>query len=158
MAAALRAQVRQRGLGDPQRAEHVRLDLVAGLLLGQLLDEAELAVAGVVDHDVEPAEVVVGLLDRGEVGVAVGDVERDRQQRVAVLRDQVVERRGVARGGGHLVAALQRGDRPLPAEPRDVPVMNQTFSPCRLLFVGRHCRAYASGLARHARVTHSRRP
>ena len=109
-------RIRQRGLGDPQRAEDVRLDLVARLLLGQLLDEAELPVAGVVDDDVEPAEVVVRLLDRGEVGVAVGHVELDRQQRVAVLLDEVVERRGVARGGGDLVAALQRRDRPLPAE------------------------------------------
>ncbi len=32
------------------------------------------------------------------------------------LSDQVVQRRGVARGGGDLVAALQRGDRPLPSE------------------------------------------
>ena len=30
--AALRPQERQRGLGDPQRAEHVRLDLVARVL------------------------------------------------------------------------------------------------------------------------------
>ena len=73
--AALRAQERQRRLGDPQRAEHVRLDLGARVGLGQLLDEAELAVAGVVHHDVEAAEVVVGLLDGGEVGVVVGDVE-----------------------------------------------------------------------------------
>ena len=84
--------------------------------LGELLDEAEVAVAGVVDDDVEPAEVVVRLLDGGEVGVAVGDVELDRQQRVAVLLGEVVERRGVAGGGGDLVAALQRRDRPLPAE------------------------------------------
>ena len=75
-----------------------------------------MAVAGVVDDDVEAAEVVVGLLDGGEVGVAVGHVELDRQQRVAVLLPQVVERRGVAGGGRDLVAALQRRDRPLPAE------------------------------------------
>ena len=77
--AALLAQIRQRGLGDPQRAEHVRLDLVAGIGFGQLFDEAELAVAGVVDHDVQPPEVIVGLLDRGEVRVPIGDVQLDRQ-------------------------------------------------------------------------------
>ena len=85
----LLAQIRQRGLGDPQRAEHVRLDLVAGVLLGQLLDEAELAVAGVVDDDVQAPEMVVGLLDRGEVGGAIGDVQLDRQNRVAELVDQI---------------------------------------------------------------------
>ena len=68
VAAALLAQIRQGGLGDPQCPEHVRLDLVAGVLLGQLLDEPELAVARVVDDDVQAPEVVVGLLDRGEVG------------------------------------------------------------------------------------------
>ena len=66
MPAALRAQERQRGLGDPQRAEQVRLDLVAGVLLGDLLDDAEQAVAGVVDDDVEAPEVLVGLLHRRE--------------------------------------------------------------------------------------------
>ncbi len=111
-------RIRQRGLGHPQRAEHVGLDLVARLLLGQLLDEAEVAVAGVVDDDVEPPEVIVRLLDRGEVGVAVGHVELDRQQRVAVLRGQIVERRGVAGGGRDLVAALERRDRPLAARTR----------------------------------------
>ena len=86
MPAALSPQIRQRRLGDPQSAEHVGLDLVARLLLGQLLDEAEVAVAGVVDDDVEPSEVVVRLLDRGEVRVAVGHVELNRQKRVAELR------------------------------------------------------------------------
>ena len=75
--------------------------------------------------------MVVRLLDRGEVRVAVGHVELDRQQRVAVLLGQVVEGRGVARGGGDLVAALQGRDRPLPAEaarcPGDEP---NFFSSC----------------------------
>ena len=107
---------RQRGLRHPQRAEHVRLDLGARLLFGELLDEAEVAVAGVVDDDVQAAEVVVRLLDGGEVGVAVGDVELDRQQRFAVLLGEIVERSRVAGRGRYLVAALQRRDRPLPAE------------------------------------------
>jgi hypothetical protein len=64
-----------------------------------------------------PPEVVVRPLDRGEVRVAVGDVEQDRQQRVAVILDEVIERRGVAGCGRDLVAALQRRDRPFPAEP-----------------------------------------
>ena len=114
--AALGPQVRQRGLGDPQRAEHVRLDLVAGVGLGEFLDEAELPVARVVDDDVEPPEMVVRLLDGREVGLAVGDVQTDRQDRVAVFGHQVVQGRGVAGGGGHLVAPFQGRDRPLPSE------------------------------------------
>ena len=62
VAAALLAQVGECGLGDPERAEQVRLDLVAELLLADLLDHPELAVAGVVDDDVEAAEVLMRLL------------------------------------------------------------------------------------------------
>ena len=116
MAAALFAQVRQRGLSDPQRSEYVRLDLVAGVLLGELLDEAELAVAGVVDDDVQPSEMVVRLLDRGEVRRAVGDIQLDRQDRVAVGVHQIGQRRGIARRGRDLVAPLQCSDGPFPSE------------------------------------------
>jgi hypothetical protein len=114
---ALRAQDRQGRLRDPQRAEQVGLQLGPNLVLGQLLDEAEVPVAGVVDHDVESAEPVVRSLDGGEVGGAIGDVELQREEPVAVLGGQVVERGGVTRGGSDGVAALQCGDRPLPAEP-----------------------------------------
>ena len=75
VAAALLPQERQRRLGHPHGAEDVGLQLVAELVLGQLLDEPEVPVAGVVDDDVEAAEVLVGLLDGGEVRVPVGDVE-----------------------------------------------------------------------------------
>jgi len=61
--AALGAQERQRRLGDPQRPEQVGLDLLAGLRFAELLNHVELAVAGVVHHDVEPAEVPVSLSD-----------------------------------------------------------------------------------------------
>ena len=108
---ALLAQDRQRGLGDPQRTEQVGLELGAGLGLGELLDHAELAVAGVVDDDVEAAEVLVRPRDGGEVGVAVGDVELRSAGPVAVALDEVLEGGGVAGGGGDGVAALQRGDR-----------------------------------------------
>jgi hypothetical protein len=114
--AALLAQVRQRGLGDPQRAEHVGLDLIACLLLGQFFDEPELAVTGVVHHDVQAPEMVVRLADGGEVCVSIGDVQPNRQQCVAVLVDQIVQRCGVACGGGHFVASLQRGNCPFTAE------------------------------------------
>ena len=116
VARVLAAQDGQRGLGDPQRAEHVRLELVARVGLGQFLDHAELAVAGVVDDDVEPSEVPGGQFHRREVRRAVVDVQLQRQQRVAELLAQVIQRGGVARGGGHLVSALQRGDRPLASE------------------------------------------
>jgi hypothetical protein len=88
----------------------------AGILLGELFDEAELAVAGVVDDDVQASEMVVCLFDRSEVRRAVGDVQLNRQNRVAVRVHQIGQRRGIARRGRDLVAALQCSDRPLPSE------------------------------------------
>ena len=109
--------IRQRRLCHPERTEEVRLELAADVGLAHLLDEAEVAVAGVVDDDVEPAEAIVRLLHGGEVRVAVGDVEGDRQDRVAVGLDEVVEGGGVAGGRGDVVASLECGDRPLATEP-----------------------------------------
>jgi hypothetical protein len=116
VAAALLAQIRKRRLRHPQGAEQIGLDLRPGLLLADLLDHAELPVSGVVDHDVEPAEVVVRLADHVEDRLAVGDVEGERGDRVAVLVHEVVQRRRVAGGRRHTVAAVEGGDGPLAAE------------------------------------------
>src|SRR3954463_3496156 len=114
--APLLAQVRQGSLGDPERTEQVGLDLAPRLVLRELLDHPEVPVTGVVDDDVESAEVVVCLRHGREVGVTIGDVERDRQQAGAVLLHQVVETGDVAGGRSDLVAALEGGDGPLAAE------------------------------------------
>jgi hypothetical protein len=85
---ALRPHDRQRRLCDPQGAEEVRLELRSHLVLREFLDHAEVAVAGVVDDDVELAEVVGGFLHSVEVGAAVGDIELNRQDRIAVGVDE----------------------------------------------------------------------
>ena len=113
---ALRPQDRQRRLGDPERPEEVGLHLGPDLVLGQLLDEPEVPVAGVVDDDVELPEGPVRGLDGREVRLPVGDVELERQDRLAVLLHQVVQGRDVAGRGGHPVAAVERGLGPLAAE------------------------------------------
>ena len=64
--AALLAQVRQRRLGHPERPEHVRLQLCPDLGLADLLHHAELPVAGVVHHNVQPPEPLMRLPYRGE--------------------------------------------------------------------------------------------
>jgi hypothetical protein len=92
------------------------VSICARLVLGQLFNRAELAVARVVDHHVEAAEVRVRLLDSGEGGGPVGHVERDRQHRVAIRVDQVLQRRHVPRRRRHPVTALQRRLGPLAAE------------------------------------------
>ena len=116
MAAALLAQERQRGLGDPQRAEQVGLDLVARLLLGELLDHAELAVAGVVDDDVEAPEVLVGRLTASKSASRSVTSSASASSASPYFSLEVVERARVTRRGGHAVAALQRGGRPFAAE------------------------------------------
>lgn len=127
MARALLAEDRQDGLGDVEDAEQVRLELVAELLLGDLLDGAEEAVAGVVDDDVERSERLVRGLHGGGDLVAVGDVELEgstaspycstRSFRVSVLR-------AVAATLSPRWSAASTNSRPKPFE---APVTNQTL-------------------------------
>jgi hypothetical protein len=90
--------------------------VIPELLVRDLFDGAEEAVAGVVDDDVELAEVLVGTLDGGEHLVAVGDVELEGEHGVAVLFDQIYQCVGVAGGRGDLISAFQGGQYELPAE------------------------------------------
>ena len=76
--AALLTQEGDGSLGDPQSAEEVGLQLRAGLVVGGLLDRAEVAVACVVDDHVETAEPVVRGLYGGDAGGPVGDIQLDR--------------------------------------------------------------------------------
>ena len=127
--AALLAQERQRGLGDPQRAEQVGLDLVAGLGLAELLDHAELAVAGVVDDDVEAAEVLVRLLRRPRRPPSRSVTSSASGSSASpYFCDEVVEGarcRGRWRRRGRRARARRSAhSRP---KPRDVPVMNQVL-------------------------------
>ncbi|GAA2806079.1 hypothetical protein GCM10020219_092320 [Nonomuraea dietziae] len=60
-------------------------------------------------HDVEPAEVLDGGVHGGEHRVAVGHVQGKDKEPISVLVIEVLSGDG-AGGGGHLVAALQRGE------------------------------------------------
>ena len=60
--------------------------------------------------------MLVRLLDRREVRFPIGDVQTNRQHRVTVRVNQILQRCGVACRGGDLVAPLQRCDRPLTSE------------------------------------------
>jgi hypothetical protein len=130
-------------------APKVRLQLRADLVLRQLLDHAEVAVAGVVDDDVEPAEAGRRGLDGGEAGRAVGDVQGEREHGVAVTLGEVVERGQIAGSRGDSVASLQCGLRPFPAEALgragDEPGFRHGFSlprPCEVeALAGRGVRA-----------------
>jgi len=62
----LRTHDWQRRLGDPQRPEKVRFELGAHILFREFLDHAEMAIASIIDNNIEPAEVVGSSLHRLE--------------------------------------------------------------------------------------------
>jgi hypothetical protein len=72
-----------------------------------------MAIARVVDDDVQGAEMLMGALHRAERRLAVSHIESQREQRVAVLGSEVVQRRRITRRRGDAIPALQRGLRPL---------------------------------------------
>jgi hypothetical protein len=78
------------------------------LFLGGLLHHAVEHAAGVVDDDVRPPEGVRRASHRVEHGTPVGDVEREREERVGVPLPQLVQGFGVA-GGGHDTVAGREG-------------------------------------------------
>lgn len=68
-----------------------------------------MAVAGIVDDDVESAKTLVRLGDSGIDGFLVGDVELYRGNPVAVFLDEIGERAGIAGGRRDAVAACECG-------------------------------------------------
>ena len=114
-------QVRERRVGDVQQALEVERDHPVPLLDRGVDDRAEQHHAGVVDDDVEPAELARGALDGGDGLVPVGDVGLDRE--AADLRGEPVQPVLAPRGDGDGRALLgERARRRLPdaaAGPRD---------------------------------------
>ena len=109
MAAALGAQHRQRGLGHVHDAEQVGVDLRPEVRQRDVLDCSEVGVARVVDHDVEAAERLGSRGHRRRGGIGVGDVERHREDLVAVAVSQVGQAGGPPGGCDQLVADGQGG-------------------------------------------------
>ena len=118
--------MRQHRSGDAEQAEHVGAEQLAGLRGAGLLDRAEQAVAGIVDQDIDAAELLHRLA-RGLVGLGLaGDVEPRRQQALmcAKARGDGV---GIAGGRNHRIARPSSAASAIRApKPREAPVMNQT--------------------------------
>jgi hypothetical protein len=96
--------VRQRGVGHVHQALHVQVHHGVPLVHGCTLDRAQQHHAGVVDHGVQPAQLVDGALHGGLRLRAVGHVGLDGQRLPAGLLDlggQGLEPVGAARGHGH---------------------------------------------------------
>src|SRR6266446_7686418 len=108
----LRAHDWQRRLYDPQRPKKVRFELGAHIIFRQFLDHAEVAITGVIDNDIELAEVISGSLYRVEGSAPVGDIELERQDGVAVPLDERVQGPQVASRCGNSVSPFQSRFRP----------------------------------------------
>jgi hypothetical protein len=128
VAAALLAQHGQRGARDVGDAEEVGLDLRAKVVVGHVLDGADVAVPGVVDHDVETAESLDGLLHGRACRSRIGHVERDRANAIAVLRDQCRQVVRPTRGGDDAGPAARTALASALPRPRELPVMSQVLN------------------------------
>jgi hypothetical protein len=117
VAATLSAQQRKSRLDDGQRSEHVGVEVRLGLGRHDFFDSAHVAVTCIAKDHVETTKMVVRLFDRLEDRIAIGNVERQGKDGVAIGSDKVVEGLRVASGRGDSVAALERGFRPDAAEP-----------------------------------------
>lgn len=98
----------QHGTGDIDQAEDVEVEQRPGLRVGDLLQRAEQAAAGVVDQDVDAPEPVHGGLDRLRDAVVVRHVQGDREDVVGAPQ---IGRHAfrVSYGDRDIVTACQRG-------------------------------------------------
>ena len=76
------AHAGQHGLGDGDGAEDVGGEQLGDGVLLALLHRGAVAVAGVVDQHVDPAEALLGGADGGGHLTGVGDVEGERERRL----------------------------------------------------------------------------
>ena len=116
MAAALLPQQRQGGLNDPKRTKVVCVKLRADIRLARFLNRPDQRVAGIVDDNVQPAKVRVGLLNRLLHLISIRHVERQWEYGVAEALCEIGNIRHFAGGRCNFVAALKRGFGPNASE------------------------------------------
>ena len=109
MAGPAGAHGRQHRLDHVDGTEVVDVEQLSNFGVLALLDRGQVAVTGVVDQHVDPAERVVGRRDRRRDLAGVGHVERHGQGPIAELVDEVLHRVGAPRGHHHAVAGFQCG-------------------------------------------------
>ena len=112
----LGAHDRQHGARHGGEAEEIGVEHRAHVGVVAFFDSREIAVAGVVDEDVDAAEPSFGRLDRSVDLILLVDVERKRKAVLGVARDNVVDLGLVARRHDDTVAALEENDGELPTE------------------------------------------
>ena len=115
--APLFPQQRQSRSQHSDHAEVVRIEEAADLLIARFLCRREQARAGIVDKDVQPAEVRICLMNCLLHLRGVGDVESEGQHRVTKTFSKIGDVRQFAGGRCHPVTALESSLGPDAAEP-----------------------------------------
>ena len=83
------------GVGGVDEAEEVGFEHGADLIVLTFFDGGEVAVAGVVDQDVDPAELGFGGFDGGGDLLGFSDVELEGERRAVVAGDEVLDLLGL---------------------------------------------------------------
>jgi antitoxin VapB len=112
----LGAHDRQHRARHGREAEEICVEHRAHIGVVAFLDGREIAVAGIVDEDVDAAKPRFGRLDRGLDLILLVDVERERKAILIMTGDNVFDLGLIARGHDDAVAALKEDDGELPTE------------------------------------------
>ena len=91
VAAALRAHNRNGGLHHGQSAEYIGFESGAGVVDFSFFNGGHVAEAGVGNHHIQAAEMLLHLRHGGKHGLAVGHIQHQRQESIAVGLFQFVQ-------------------------------------------------------------------
>jgi hypothetical protein len=106
--AALLAQNRHNRLQDVHTTVEVGVELRPERVDRRVLERGQVAVAGVVDDDIDATERLLGLSDHASRRVVVGRVEPEEKRRVAVLVEEVPQPLRVTRRRRHAITCFER--------------------------------------------------
>jgi len=107
MAAPARAHIGQHGLDHGDRAEHVDVELAPHVLQRGLFQDAFVAVARIVDQDVDRSHAVLEARDDAVDGAIVRHVEDARDGPPLRQGLEILHCLRVAHGADHLMALCQ---------------------------------------------------
>ncbi|MDX6280463.1 MAG: hypothetical protein QOH03_1534 [Kribbellaceae bacterium] len=106
--AALLAQNRYDRLRHVHHTVEIGVDLCPERVDRRVVERGQIAVAGVVDDDIDATERLLGLNDRPRGRVVVGDVESQDEYCVAVLVDEILQVFRTTRRRHHPITRFQR--------------------------------------------------
>src|SRR5438067_3809202 len=88
--------MREGRLGQIEHSEDIGLEGAPQLLLGDVSDVlVRMLFAGIVDEDIEPAELIDGFADRELTDLLVADVAGNRDRPAPFLVDDLLRLRGI---------------------------------------------------------------